>query len=103
MKVPRWIGSHCLGKENKRQFHLFSDASVLGIAATCYARFVDDVHVTHVSLVAAKAHVIPSNEKTSCLHGSIPRAELDGAWQSLSKLRGGIFGAAASMQLELRP
>ena len=79
MKVPRWIGSHCLGKESKRQFHLFSDASILGIAATCYARFVDDLHVTHVSLVAAKAHVIPANEKTSCLHGSIPRAELDGA------------------------
>ena len=79
MKVPRWIGSHCLGNGTKRQFHLFCDASILGIAASCYARFIDDLNQTHVSLVTAKSHVIPSNDKTSCLHGSIPRAELEGA------------------------
>ena len=79
MKVPRWIGSHCLGNGTKRQFHLFCDASILGIAASCYARFIDDLNQAHVSLVTAKSHVIPSNGKTSCLHGSIPRAELEGA------------------------
>ena len=74
MKVPRWIGSHSLGREAKRQYHCFSDACVYGIAASIYVRFIDDLNLTHVSLVTAKTHVIPSNDKTSGLHGSIPRA-----------------------------
>merc|ERR1711911_42209 len=78
-KVPRWIGCDSLAKGATRRFLCFSDASKVGISACCYVRFVDDLNVTHVRLVTARSHVIPANEKTSCLHGSTPRAELVGA------------------------
>ena len=79
LKVPRWIGLPALASDAQREFHVFCDVRTVGIGAACYARFEDSNQLTHVSLVMAKSHVIPSNQKTSGLHGSIPRAELEGA------------------------
>ena len=81
-KVQRWIGSHSIAKGAKRRFHFFSDASLVGIAACCYVWFIDEFGVIHVSLVMSKCHVMPANEKTSCLHGSTPRAELVGVMKA---------------------
>ena len=58
------------GKVNRREVHIFCDASQLAIGAVAYLRLLNEHSQPHVSLLLAKARVTPSHAV------SIPRLEL---------------------------
>ena len=73
LEVTRWLQWK---PGQKAQIHIFSDASARAYGAVAYLRIVDAQGVIHVTLVFAKGRIFPLNEKTSGLHGSMPKKEL---------------------------
>ncbi|XP_038056046.1 uncharacterized protein LOC119728039 [Patiria miniata] len=71
--VPRCYHPTDFGHVNRREIHVFSDASDLAKAAVAYLRLVNENNQSHVSFLLAKAKVTPPHAV------SIPRLELCGA------------------------
>ena len=72
--IPRCVKPTNFGLVKRTELHHFSDASSTGMGACSYLRLIDDADRVHVSLLIAKARVIPSKETTT-----IPRLELQAA------------------------
>jgi hypothetical protein len=84
IQIPRWVAS----KETaggRKEIHTFCDASEEGFGCAVYERTVAPDGTAHVSLIYAKARLVPNDMLKQSLkdlenhHGSIPRLELAGA------------------------
>ena len=87
LKVDRWL-KYAPGMQ--LQVHVFFDACKYAYGAVGYAVVTEDGKQFQVTLINAKGRVFPVNEKTSSLHGSMPRRELVG----------GVLGLELEMQIK---
>lgn len=73
LKIPRAYTPTTLTTIQKKELHIFSDASVKAIAAVAYLKVIKDDGECHVGFVLGKAKLVPSSAHT------IPRLELGAA------------------------
>ncbi|XP_058881751.1 uncharacterized protein LOC131737334 [Acipenser ruthenus] len=72
-ETPRAYTATFLSKAQRKEIHIFSDASVKAIAAVAYLRVMDHEGVWHVGFILGRAKLAPQSVHT------IPRLELGAA------------------------
>jgi len=75
-KIPRAYLPTTLTTAQRKEHHIFSDASVKAIAVVAYLKLIDSDGECHVGFVLEKAKLAPPTAHT------IPRLEL-GPWMEL--------------------
>ncbi|XP_069830268.1 uncharacterized protein [Dendropsophus ebraccatus] len=72
IRIPRCYTSASLSTSQRKELHIFSDASTEAIAAVAYLKVKDSSNRTHIGFLFGKAKLAPKPEHT------IPRLELCG-------------------------
>jgi hypothetical protein len=81
LRIRRWVATPET-TNGPAELHIFCDATEEGYGVACYRRCTGDGGKVHVTLIFARAHVVPADMLKQALkdqenhHGSIPRLEL---------------------------